>query len=276
MGIGSYFKASSKPEQAATAPPRAHKPKQPSAASEKPPSDRFVGNDMELQAPTPRFSSRPQSVSGRSTKSAASSMFLDDIKHEVMVNYLYQQQCSHLWVSDGSGEIEGVLLRKHRGQYMACPPQLGSSPFAQAAAALNVQCAMTVNSRVIKTFLQWSPDAVDVPLMNGLPKAIESELMELVWKAGNEEEEEGGEKRDPNVAEVEIDEESGEIIPEKRPVHLMNTWLVTFTLILVTVALGAAWRSLALQIAVDGNYVRLALISLFPIQVFTLLARRPV
>ncbi|PNH59857.1 hypothetical protein VD0002_g7723 [Verticillium dahliae] len=310
MGIGSYFKASSKPEQPAAAPPRAHKPKQPSAASEKPPSDRFVGNDMELQAPTPRFSSRPQSVSGRSTKSAASSMFLDDIKHEVMVNYLYQQQCSPLWVSDGSGEIEGVLLRKHRGQYMACPPQLGSSPFAQAAAALNVQCAMTVNSRVIKTFLQWSPDAVDVPLMNGLrvqilptiedltrarkhqfaafvasegllivwdddalhliprAKAIESELMELVWKAGSEEEEEGGEKRDPNVAEVEIDEESGEIIPERRPVHLMNTWLVTFTLILVTVALGAAWRSLALQIAVDGNYVRLALISLFPIQVF--------
>lgn len=27
---------------------------------------------------------------------------------------------------------------------------------------------MTVNSRVIKTFMQWSPDAVDVPLMNGL------------------------------------------------------------------------------------------------------------
>ena len=89
---------------------------------------------------------------------------------------------------------------------------------------------MTVNSRVIRTFLQWMPDAVDVPLMNGLrvqilptiedlPRArkhqfaafvasegllvvwdddalhliqrakhIEAELMELVWKAGNEEE----------------------------------------------------------------------------------------
>jgi hypothetical protein len=72
-------------------------------------------------------------------KSTGSSLFLDDIKHEVMVNYLYQQQCSHLWVSDGSGEIEGVLLRKSRGQYMACPPQLGNSPFAAACAALNVQ-----------------------------------------------------------------------------------------------------------------------------------------
>ena len=83
---------------------------------------------------------------------------------------------------------------------------------------------MTVNSRIIKTFLQWSPDAVDVPILNGLriqiiptiedlprarkyqfaafvaseaflivwdddalhlvkrAKAIESDLMELVWK----------------------------------------------------------------------------------------------
>lgn len=70
-------------------------------------------------------------------KSTASSV-LDEIKHEVMVNYLYQQQCSHLWVSDGSGEIEGVLLRKARGHYMACPPPLANSQFALACAALNV------------------------------------------------------------------------------------------------------------------------------------------
>ena len=76
-------------------------------------------------------------------------MILDDIKHEVMVNYLYQQQCSHLWVSDGSGEIEGVLLRKSRRQYIACPPQLGSSPFALACAAMNVQVRQTQSSETI-------------------------------------------------------------------------------------------------------------------------------
>src|SRR3954467_13974241 len=112
---------------------------------------------------------------------------------------------------------------------------------------------MTVNSRVIKTFLQWSPDAVDVPLLNGLriqilptiedlprarkhqfaafiaseallvvwddealhlvqrAKAIESELMELVWTAG-ENDEESDEKKGPNVADYEVDEESGEIV----------------------------------------------------------------
>lgn len=168
---------------------------------------------------------------------------------------------------------------------------------------------MTVNSRVIKTFLQWSPDAVDVPLMNGLrvqilptiddlprarkhqfaafvasegllvvwdddalhlvqrAKAIESELMELVWRTGSEEEEDE-KKGGPAVGEVEIDEESGEIKPEMRPVHMLNTYLVSLTLILVTVSLGAAFRQLAIEVSVDGSYIRLALVALFPVQIF--------
>lgn len=167
---------------------------------------------------------------------------------------------------------------------------------------------MTVNSRVIKTFLQWSPDAVDVPLMNGLrvqilatiddlprarkhqfaafvasegllvvwdddplhlvqrAKAIESELMELVWRAGTVDDVD--EKNGPGADEPEIDEESGELKPEKRPVHLLNTYLVSLTLILVTVSLGAAWRQLAIEVSVDGNFTRLALVALFPVQVF--------
>ncbi|KAK4117397.1 hypothetical protein N656DRAFT_699381 [Canariomyces notabilis] len=310
MGIGGYFKAqkpspTEKPNPASGKQTNQHAPP---SVSETPGFDLSSRPNSELHPPTPRFSSRPQSLSGRSVRSMGSSVFLDDIKHEVMVNYLYQQQCSHLWVSDGSGEIEGVLLRKARGQYMACPPQLGNSPFALACAALNVQCAMTVNSRVIKTFLQWSPDAVDVPLMNGLrvqilptiddlprarkhqfaafvasegllvvwdddalhlvqrAKAIESELMELVWKAGSGDEED--EKGAPVVGEAEVDEESGELKPEKRPVHLLNTYLVSLTLILVTVSLGAAWRQLAIEVSVDGNYIRLALVALAPVQIF--------
>lgn len=166
---------------------------------------------------------------------------------------------------------------------------------------------MTVNSRVIKTFLQWSPDAVDVPLLNGLriqilptiedlprarkhqfaafvaseallvvwddealhlvqrAKAIESELMELVWKSGEPDEDE---KKDPNVGVYEIDEESGEIIPEARPVHLQNTVLVAMTLILIITFLGAGARQLALQTMVDGSYTRLALLVMTPVQIF--------
>lgn len=168
---------------------------------------------------------------------------------------------------------------------------------------------MTVNSRVIKTFLQWAPDAVDVPLMNGLrvqilptiddlprarkhqfaafvasegllvvwdddalhlvprAKQIEAELMELVWKTPSADDE-AAEKHGPSVGEVEIDEESGEIKPEKRPVHLLNTWLVSMTLVLITVSLGAAFRQLAIEVSVDHSYTRLALVALFPVQIF--------
>ena len=126
MGLGSYFKAKKPAPPAAVV--MAEKP-----ASSSSPHNSF---NMELQPPQSRFGSSRNSISNRSTQS---STFLDDIKHEVMVNYLYQQQCSHLWVSDGSGEIEGVLLRKSKNTYMACPPQLGNSAFASSCAALNVQ-----------------------------------------------------------------------------------------------------------------------------------------
>ena len=44
-----------------------------------------------------------------------------------------------MWVGDLGPESEGVLLRKSRNAYMACPPELGDSAFANACAALNVQ-----------------------------------------------------------------------------------------------------------------------------------------
>lgn len=136
MGIGGYFKAEA-PAEKNRAKPANLTLDNPLGSSPRP------GSDMELQPPTPKFGSSRNSLSARSTQSSA---FLDDIKHEVMVNYLYQQQCSHLWVSDGSGEIEGVLLRKARNAYMACPPQLGESPFAVACAQLNVQVRRVASS----------------------------------------------------------------------------------------------------------------------------------
>ncbi|KAH0544519.1 hypothetical protein GP486_008512, partial [Trichoglossum hirsutum] len=167
---------------------------------------------------------------------------------------------------------------------------------------------MTVNSRVIKTFLQWSPDAIDVPLMNGLriqilptiddlprarkhqfaafiaadavlvvwdddalhiiqrAKQIESELMELVWRTGEETEEEA--RNEVDEFTIQIDEESGNIIPHTRPIHLMNTVLVALTLILVVTTLGAGFRQIAAEIAVDGKMLRLALVAMAPVQIF--------
>jgi hypothetical protein len=171
---------------------------------------------------------------------------------------------------------------------------------------------MTVNSRVIKTFLSWSPEAVDVPLMNGLriqilpsiedlprarkhqfaafvaseallivwdddalhlverAKAIEDELMELVWHTEDQPqgEAEGTSKKLATVVEQEVDEESGEIKPETRPIHLQNTVLVAITMTLVITTLGAGFRQIAAEVEVDFSYTRIALVVLTPIQIF--------
>ena len=98
--------------------------------------------------------------------------------------------------------------------------------------------------------------------------------MDLVWKTGDilaedeEEVDDANEKKPPRVTEVEIDEESGEILPQKRPVHLMNSILVGFTLFLISVMLGAGFREIAIELKVDSNWIRLAFIALTPIQVF--------
>lgn len=111
----------------------------------------------------------------------------------------------------------------------------------------------------------WDDDALHLVQR---AKAIESELMELVWAADGEGDDDGEKKANPGVTEYEIDEESGEIKPESRPVHMQNTYLVSITMILVVISIGAAWRQLAVEVSVDGSYVRLALCALFPIQIF--------
>jgi len=169
---------------------------------------------------------------------------------------------------------------------------------------------MTVNSRIIKTFLQWSPDAVDVPLMNGLrvqilptvdelpkarkhqfaafiaseqllvvwddeamnliprAKAIENELMELVWKTGEpEDEEEANEKKGPAIVKTTINEETGEYV-SKRPTNIQNSVLVGITLVIVVTMLGAGFRQIAIEISIDKGYIRCAFLLLIPIQIF--------
>ncbi|KAI9752354.1 MAG: hypothetical protein M4579_005662 [Chaenotheca gracillima] len=246
------------------------------------------------------------SVSGRSTQSS----HIDDVKHEVMVNYLHQQQWTHSWVNEDSTACEGVLLRKSRGSYLAAPPDLADSDFHFACNALNVQVAMTINSRLIKAFLYWSPDAIDVPLNDGLriqivptmadlararkhqfaafvsedallvvwdddalclverALKIESDLMQLVWSQGQPEEEDASEKKNPRTQEVEIDPESGEIVPESRPTHLMNTVLVGLTLVIIVTALGAGFREIAIEMAIDHGYIRMGFLALTPVQIF--------
>lgn len=136
MGLGSYFKSSkpAAPDASTTSNQVAvrESEKSQSSATRSPQRPGLMNTARDARNGSSRASLAPSISSNRSS-------FLDDIKHEVMANYLYQQQCSRLWVNDSSGESEGILLRKARNQYLACPPQLAYSPFATACAELNVQ-----------------------------------------------------------------------------------------------------------------------------------------
>lgn len=130
MGLKNYFKGgkASGKEQPAAQPEMSEK-------TLAPPTPATGGLTPMSGMSTPRYGMHS---SGASIAPSHKSSFMDDIKHEVMVNYLFQQQCARLWVGDGSGEVEGVLLRKFKGSYLACPPSLSNSTFAMACSALNV------------------------------------------------------------------------------------------------------------------------------------------
>ena len=62
-----------------------------------------------------------------------------DIKCDVMVNWLHQQQLENMWT--GSGPSEGVVLKKSRDNFTCCPPELEDTrtDFFDAVRALNVK-----------------------------------------------------------------------------------------------------------------------------------------
>lgn len=74
-----------------------------------------------------------------STRAAQEDRLVDEIKHQVVLNHLFQHQCSSLWIRDINQQVEGVLVRKRRNEYLFKPPGLATSQFAQAMMMLNVQ-----------------------------------------------------------------------------------------------------------------------------------------
>lgn len=67
---------------------------------------------------------------------------LRDIKCDVMVNWLYQQQMEMLWTAGAADE--GVVLKKTRGNYTCCPPDLMEEPFGffKSIEMLNVRVSL--------------------------------------------------------------------------------------------------------------------------------------
>ncbi len=99
--------------------------------------------------------------------------------------------------------------------------------------------------------------------------------MELIWKdTGVYNEKSASESKGAIVTEIPLDGSStgGDteelmVDTSRRPV-LIQPVMTAITLILLLAALGAGWRLLALQIAVDHNWMRLGLLAYLPIQIF--------
>ncbi|KAK4997645.1 hypothetical protein LTR66_002977 [Elasticomyces elasticus] len=111
--------------------------------------------------------SRPASIYPNGDFRNATLGDINEIKCDVMVNWLYSQQMELLWTA--GDHDEGVVLKKGRGAYTCCPSDLidEHAGFFDAVQALNVRAAMTVNTKVIKLFLRGNTDQY-VPLGDGL------------------------------------------------------------------------------------------------------------
>ncbi|KAF2707819.1 hypothetical protein K504DRAFT_435857 [Pleomassaria siparia CBS 279.74] len=232
----------------------------------------------------------------------ASPAQIQDIKCEVMVNWLHSKQEERIWTTGEPGE--GVVLKKSKGTYVCCPIDLqhDDSQLYQMVAALNVRAAMTVNTRVIKLLLartDLSYVQIDpglrlqvIPNIEALPYCqkyqsaafvastqllivweddpkrllehagyIQDTLMKMIWEGdptlGMED------KTDPDVNVLPIDDaEEADLAPDKeRRVILIQAVLTAATIVLVMAAMGSGWRNVAIELVVDGNWIRLAFLA---------------
>lgn len=83
-----------------------------------------------------KSSMAPSIMSGMSTPKKG---YVDEIRHEVMCNYLYQQQAGKLWIDQREELEQGIIIRRSKGNYVAAPPDLAYSRLAANCSALNVQ-----------------------------------------------------------------------------------------------------------------------------------------
>ncbi len=91
------------------------------------------------------LTSRPSSIYPNGDFRNGDRESIVDIKHDVMVNWLYQQQLEKLWGS--CLPHEGVVLKRGRGDFICCPPSLKDheSMLFQQVSLLNVKVSLICN-----------------------------------------------------------------------------------------------------------------------------------
>jgi hypothetical protein len=283
--------------------------------------------------PAPKHNSHsPQSSRPTSTRHSffpagdarnADTDTINEIRNDMMVNWLYEQQLRKQY-NAGIDPYEGVVLKKARGNFTCCPPQMAAIPdslFAMVS-VMNVRCAMTVRTPVVRALVDsLMGKGVDyVPLPEGLrvqvlrtmadlPRCqlhhfaafiedvkmlvvwdddadkllarvqdLEQRFIEIIWGNGDDREDDeddavaAGEKKGAGVGvgveELDPSQLEEALAKEHRPVRLESAFMVMLTMVLWIACPGFGWRWLAYQSAVDGTYLRFALLAACPVQMF--------
>jgi hypothetical protein len=172
---------------------------------------------------------------------------------------------------------------------------------------------MTVRSDVIEPFLNWSPDVIDIPLLNGLRVQILPDIEDLhrarrhqyaafiasnsllvVWdddplyllpRARAIESElvrfvwknadNMNKENEPTSATVsEVDEEAAMLTAKERPTMYYNSFLVACSVCLLTVLIGLGYQNIASEVLQLRRWTSLAFVAMTPVNFFLTLVRR--
>ena len=257
------------------------------------------GSPVSMHSNSPYMQSRPRMTPTPSTIGA--------LRHEVMVNSLHQKQATRLWFGYEEDEGV-VLRRAKGDFVSAPANVLNSTfgraaakmnlPVAMTVNSRTIQLLLASSVGVSDIPLQNGLRMQVIPTMADLPTArtaqcgafiadsgllvvwddepknlvsraadIEDQTTQIIWKMSDHDEEDFHSIMHKKEATM-MDNEAQAVAPEERPTHLMNTVLVALCLIIVIALLGLAARSLAIEIAADKGYYRLAFLALVPIQIF--------
>lgn len=99
---------------------------------------------------------------------------------------------------------------------------------------------------------------------------LESRLMETIWNDGENYADSEKDVSTEKIDEIGDMEDVGIGLGYERPRKrmLLSPFIVAMTMVLIMGALGLGWRKLAVEVAVDGNYIRLALAVTAPVLFF--------
>ena len=156
--------------------------------------------------------------------------------------------------------------------------QLGDSASLQGGLSVQILPSISYLSGCLKhQFAAFIRDRAILVVWDDDPEKIiehttrlETLLMVTIWNDGANYADEEKELTTERIDEMTNLEklEDGLGYEEHRPLMFISPMVVSGTLILIFACLGLGWRKLAIEVAVDGNYIRLGLLIFSPLLFF--------